>query len=164
VTKTDREIMEILEAFDLTRCPHSAAELAGCDPKTVQRYVEVRDAGRNPLDPTRRPRLIDAYLEKIEELVERSEGMIRADVAHDDHLVPMGFPGDERTTRRAVAEAKAAYRTGRRRTYRPWVPEPGMWMQYDWGDGPLIGGRKTCLFCAWVAWCVKRSNPDSRFG
>lgn len=152
MTKTDREIMEILEAFDLTRCPYSAAGLAGCDPKTVQRYVEVRDAGRNPLDPIRRPRLIDPFLEKIEELVERSEGMIRADVAHADHLVPMGFPGDERTTRRAVAESKAAYRSGQRRTYRPWVPEPGMWMQYDWGDGPLIGGRKTSLFCAWVAW------------
>jgi len=39
VTKTDREIMEILEAFDLTRCPHSAAELAGCDPKRGFRFV-----------------------------------------------------------------------------------------------------------------------------
>ena len=28
VQKSDREIMEILEAFDLTRCPHSAADLA----------------------------------------------------------------------------------------------------------------------------------------
>ena len=37
VQKSDREIMEILEAFDLTRCPHSAADLAGCDPKTVTR-------------------------------------------------------------------------------------------------------------------------------
>ena len=27
-----------------------------------------------------------------------------------------------------------------------------MWLQWDWGDGPRIGGRKTQLFCAWLAW------------
>ena len=31
--------MEILEAYDLTRCAHSAALLVGCDEKTVTRYV-----------------------------------------------------------------------------------------------------------------------------
>jgi hypothetical protein len=35
LAKSDREIMEILEAYDLTRCAHSAARLAGCDEKTV---------------------------------------------------------------------------------------------------------------------------------
>jgi hypothetical protein len=45
VTKSDRKIMEILEAFDLTRCAHSAAQLAGVDEKTVARYVAIRDAG-----------------------------------------------------------------------------------------------------------------------
>jgi hypothetical protein len=47
---------------------------------------------------------------------------------------------------------KEAWRAGRRRRYRPWVPEPGMWLQWDWGDGPRIGGRKTQLFSAWLAW------------
>ncbi len=93
-------------------------------PKTVQRYVDKRDAGASPFEPSRRARLIDPFLEKIEELVERSH--VRADVVHDDHIVPMGFAGDARTTRRAVADAKAAWSVGRRRTYRPWVPEPGM--------------------------------------
>jgi transposase len=143
--------MEILEAFDLTRCAHSAGALAGCDPKTVARYVEVRDAGGNPFVRARRPRLIDPFLEKIEELVDRSRADVRADVVHD-RIVAMGFAGDERTTRRAVAEAKEAWRAGHRRRYRPWVPEPGMWCQFDWGDGPTIGGRRTCLFCAWLAW------------
>jgi transposase len=27
-----------------------------------------------------------------------------------------------------------------------------MWLQYDFGDGPVIAGRKTVLFCAWLAW------------
>ena len=27
-----------------------------------------------------------------------------------------------------------------------------MWLQYDFGDGPVIDGRKTVLFCAWLAW------------
>ena len=47
--KCDREIMEILEAFDSTGCTPSAAALSGVDAKTVLRYVAARDAGR-PLD------------------------------------------------------------------------------------------------------------------
>jgi transposase len=143
--------MEILEAFDLTRCSYSAAALAGCDPKTVEHYVAVRDAGLDPTARARRARLIDPFLAKIEELVERSEAKIRADVVHD-RIVAMGFTGDGRTTRRAVAEIKESWRAGHRRRYRPWVPEPGMWCQFDWGDGPRIEGRKTCLFCVWLAW------------
>lgn len=143
--------MEILEAFDLTRCTHSAASLAGCDPKTVARYVAKRDAGLDPLTAVRRPRLIDPFLDKVEELVERSSARIRADVVHD-RLVVLGFAGDERTTRRAVAECKERFSAGTRRHYRPWIPEPGMWCQFDWGEGPRVGGRRTNLFCAWCAW------------
>lgn len=43
VKKSDREIMEILEASDATGSAHSAAQLAGVDPKTVRRYVAARD-------------------------------------------------------------------------------------------------------------------------
>jgi hypothetical protein len=28
-----------------------------------------------------------------------------------------------------------------------------MWAQYDFGDGPGIGGAATVLFCLWLAWC-----------
>ena len=149
--KSDREIMEILEAYDLTQCAHSAAQLAGCDEKTVTRYVEIRDAGGDPYAEVERPSIIDPWRAKIEELVERSKGRIRADKVHE-RLVAMGFDGSDRTTRRAVADAKAAFRAGRRRVYRPWITEPGMWLQFDWGTGPTIGGRPTLLFCAWLAW------------
>jgi hypothetical protein len=27
-----------------------------------------------------------------------------------------------------------------------------MWLQYDYGDGPVIDGVKTVLFVAWLAW------------
>ena len=149
--KSDREIMEILEAFDLTRCAHSAADLAACDPKTVARYVDRRDRGHDPAARVRRPMKIDPYRPKIEELVERSAGRVRADIVHE-RLAALGFDGTERTTRRAVRLAKTAYRAGRRRTYRPWITEPGMWLQFDWGTGPVIDGRPTLLFCAWLAW------------
>jgi transposase len=151
LTKSGREIMEIFEAFDLTGTAWSAAQLAGCDAKTVARYVALRDGGGDPLARPGRPRLIDGFMDKIEELVERSSGKIRADVAHRK-LAAMGYRGSERSTRRAVAEVKAAWQAGRRRRYRPWVPEPGMWLQWDWGEGPRVGGRRTQLFCAWLAW------------
>jgi hypothetical protein len=31
--------------------------------------------------------------------------------------------------------------------------EPGMWAQYDFGDGPVVNGAATVLFCFWLAWC-----------
>ena len=130
------------------------AELAGCSHHTVAGWVAKRDAGllRAPGEVTERPKLIDAFLAKVEEWVERSDGKIRADVAFDK-LVALGFAGSDRTARRAVARCKANYRRGRRRVYRPWIAEPGMWAQWDWGQGPAVGGRATNLFCAWLGWC-----------
>jgi hypothetical protein len=90
-------------------------------------------------------------MSKIEELVDRSKGRIRVGVAREK-ITAMGYRGSERSTWRAVAEVKEAWRAGRRRRYRSWVPEPGMWLQWDWGDGLQIRGRKTQLFSAWLAW------------
>ena len=144
--------MNILEAFDLTASLRDAGELAGCSPNTVGHYVAARAAGRLvPGRPAARPSVIDEFLPKLEELVERSRGKVRADVAHDK-LVAMGFAGSERTTRRAVAALKAAHAAGHRRVFRPWVTEPGMWAQYDFGDGPRIHRVATTLFCFWLAW------------
>ena len=39
-----------------------------------------------------------------------------------------------------------------RRVYRPWIAEPGAWLQFDWGTRPTVAGRATLLFCAWLEW------------
>ena len=145
--------MKILDAYDLTGSLRDAGELAGCSHHTVKRYVERRAvAGDAELGrAVARPQLIDEYLDKVEEWVERSQGKVRADKAHEK-LLALGYTGSERTTRRVVARVKKAYRAGHVRVHRPWVTEPGMWLQYDYGDGPVVDGVKTVLFVAWLAW------------
>src|SRR5947209_11433477 len=88
--KKAEEVMEILEAFDLAGSLRGAAELTGCDHKTVARWVAARDAAGGGLPVAVRPRpMVDGFAAKIEELVERSRGKIRADKAHGT-LVAMG--------------------------------------------------------------------------
>jgi hypothetical protein len=144
--KSAEEIMQILEAIDLTSSYRDAGELAGCSHHTVAAWVAKRDAGHLPVpgEPERRPRVTDPYLPKLEEWVERSSGRVRADVAYK-RLCRLGFAGSERSVRRAVSELKDDFRRGRHRVYRPWLPEPGMWAQWDWGQGPLVGGRRANL-------------------
>jgi len=149
--KSDGEIMEILAAYDLTGSLRTAAELVGCSHHTVAAHVAARDAGCPVGTPVRRPQVTDPFLDKIEEWVEASHGKVRADVVHDK-LVLLGYAGSDRSTRRAVAAVKRAFRLGHARVHRPWVTEPGMWLQYDFGDGPRVGAVKTVLFVAWLAW------------
>ena len=119
--------MEVLEAFDLTGSLRDAARLAGCSHHTVARYVAAREAGGRLDRAAVRPQLIDEYLPKVQEWVKNSKGSIRADKAHEK-LIALGFAGSERTTRRAVHDAKAAFNLGPVRVHRPWVTEPGMWL------------------------------------
>ena len=135
--KSAEEIMDILEAFDLTGSLRDAAELAGCSHHTVGRYVAAREAGASSDRPAGAGRrLIDEFLPKIEEWSSGRKGRIRADVAHEK-LIALGYAGSERTTRRAVARGRRRLPgSGGVRVHRPWVTEPGMWLQYDFGDGP----------------------------
>ncbi len=64
-----------------------------------------------------------------------------------------GYAGSERSLRRAVAEAKEAWRAKQAlegRVYRPWVSEPGEWMLCDWGAAGTVptpaGPRKLSFF------------------
>ena len=149
--KFGEEVVEMVEAFDLTGSYRMAAELAQCAPNTVARYVALREAGQPQSRRVRRAGLMDEYLEKVEEWVNASRGKVRADVVFEKLRV-MGYGGSERTVRRAVKAAKEAYGQGHRRVYRPWIVEPGLWFQWDYGQGPVIQGRKTSLYCAWLAW------------
>jgi hypothetical protein len=150
--KKPEVVMEILEAYDLTGSFRAAAALVGCDHKTVAYWVRQRDeAGGMPVVGRSRPAMEPVFAEKIDELVDRSHGQIRADAAHGK-LVAIGYLGSARTTRRWVAESKRRWRRKHGRRTRPWIPEPGLWMQWDYGDGPEVAGRATVLFCAWLAW------------
>jgi hypothetical protein len=149
--KRAEEVMEILEAFDLVGTLRGAAQLVGCDHHTVAHYVAEREAAGGDWRRSARPcPRTDAHAAKVAEWVDRSQGKVRADKVHE-RLLAMGYLGSERTTRRAVARAKAAWKAGNARITRPWIPEPGLWLQWDYGEGPAIGGRATSLFCAWLA-------------
>ena len=54
--KTSEEIMEILEAYDLTGGLRAAATLAGRYDKTVAHYVALREAGHVRADARGGPR------------------------------------------------------------------------------------------------------------
>ena len=152
IVKDVVQVVEILEAFDLMRSFRGAARVAGCDHHTVKRLVALREAGALSLErPVSRAKLTDAFLAHIEGWMEQSRGRVRADVCHGK-LVALGYVGSARTSRRAVAIARRQFRQGKVRVYRPWLPEPGLWLQFDWATGPTIGGRSTSLFCAWLAW------------
>jgi Mu transposase, C-terminal domain len=152
LVKKPEEVMEILEAYDLTGSLRAAAALVGCDHKTVAYWVRMREeAGGVPVVERKRPAMEAVFAAKVDELVDRSHGRIRADVAHGK-LVALGYRGSARTTRRWVADSKRRWRRRHGRRTRPWIPEPGLWMQWDYGDGPVVAGARTVLFCAWLAW------------
>jgi transposase len=147
----EEKIMEVLEAYDLTKSLRSAAALCGVDHHTVKRYVAARAAGLDPATAVVRGKVSDPFCDKIVEWIEASQGRVRADVVHRK-LEAMGYEGSERTTRRVVAVLKEHWVHDHRRGYKPWIPEPGLWMQWDYGEGPRIDGVRTHLFCAWLAW------------
>ena len=144
--------MEVLEAFDLTKSYRAAGQLTGVDHHTVARAVAARALGTQlAAEPVVRSRVAEAFADKIGEWIDRSNGRVRADVVHEK-LVAMGYTGSERTTRRVVAALKAVYHHDNHRIYKPWITEPGGWLQYDFGAGPVIDDVNVLLFCAWLAW------------
>lgn len=111
------DVVEILEAFDLTGSLREAARLTGCSPMTVARYVRLRETGQATADPVRRDQILDPFLPKLEEWVERSRGRVRADVGRrgtdfglDPRAVRRGSGSPGGATASAAASSK--YRTG----------------------------------------------------
>ena len=145
--KTTRDYVNMIDAYHELGSYRAAAELCGTTDKTVRRAVERQQAG-GPW--VRRPRVLrrntDAVANVIASRVKDTDGRITA-----KRLLPAaraaGYQGSARNLRRAVAAAKADWRR-RRRSYKPWVPEPGKHLVIDWGDAP--GGLQ--MFCAVLAW------------
>jgi hypothetical protein len=130
--------MQVLEVYDLTLSYRDTAALCGVDHHTVARAVANRARGLAVADQAAVPsKLASAFIDKIDEWVARSGGRIRADVVHEK-LAAMGYVGSERTTRRVVAALKKSYRHTHHRVYKPWLTEPGGWLQYDFGAGPEV--------------------------
>jgi hypothetical protein len=66
--KRSEEVMEILEAYDVTGSLRGAAALAGCDHKTVAHWVRAREeaGGGLPVAVRARPQ-VDWFASKIDE-------------------------------------------------------------------------------------------------
>lgn len=152
---SEDEIMDLLEFYDLTGSYRAAAALAGVDHHTVRAKVAARAAGLDATMRVERAKATDPFADKIVEWIDASQGRIRADRVHAK-LEAMGYQGSERTTRRVVAALKAEWRRDNTRAYKPWIPEPGLWCQWDYGEGPRVAGVASVLFCAWLAWSRHR--------
>jgi len=113
--KSAEEIMNMLEAFGLTGSLRDAGELSGVSHHTVARYVAAREAGTLSERPAARARLIDEFLPKVEEWIERSKGKLRADRAHDKLLarsccparMPLAHPVDAKLRPSAPSHRKS---------------------------------------------------------
>jgi hypothetical protein len=135
--------MEIVNAYELVGSYRGAAELCGTTHKTVKRVIERREVGQ----PERRAMVGNTagVQALIVERIRASDGRISA-----KRLLPIahaaGYAGSARNFRRAVAHAKATWKR-QRRTYRPWMPNPGEHLVIDWATEY---GRQ--IFCAVLAW------------
>jgi transposase len=142
--KSARDQMEIVNAYEAVGTYRGAAALCGTTHKTVKRVLERRQAGRLERRGAP-PRNTAAVRELIAKRIRDTDGRISA-----KRLLPParaeGYTGSARNFRRAVAEAKAAWKK-QRRTYHPWVPVPGEHLVVDWASE---GGRE--IFCAVLAW------------
>ena len=81
---------------------------------------------------------------------------MRADKLHE-RLVAVGVHRRRAHDPAGGGEGQGTLAGRARRQYRPWITEPGLWLQFDWGWGPRVPGpgggtRETLLFCAWLAW------------
>lgn len=141
--KSARAQLDILSAYRELGSYRAAATLCGTTHKTVRRVVER--VGRPAAERPPRPKSTDPYRELIAERVKATDGRISA-----KRLLPLvraeGYSGSARHLRRAVAQAKAAWKTARR-VYRPWQPVAGEHLVIDWGSE---GGLH--VFCAVLAW------------
>ncbi len=115
--KSLRDEREIVNAYEFVGTYRGAAALCGTTAKTVKRVLERRTLGQVGRRPApARVRNTAAVMPLIADRVRTTDGRISA-----KRLLPVakkdGYQGSARNFRRAVAQAKAAWRK-QRRTYR----------------------------------------------
>jgi transposase len=140
--------MDMYAAYQEVGTYRAAAEICGTSDKTIKRAVEAarRSEAAHAAGGGVVKHNYDDVTEIIAQRVEKTEGRISA-----KRLLPVvraaGYEGSARNFRRAVAQAKAAWRVEHHRGRRPGVWVPGDMLVFDWGEiGPLF------VFCAVLAW------------
>ncbi len=113
----------------------------------------------DPAKAVERPKVSDPFADKIVEWIDLVAGQgarrCGAPQARGDGVSGVGAhhqAGRRRVERRLDSRQH-------RRGYKPWIPEPGLWLQWDYGNGPTIAGVPTQLFCAWLAWSRFPGDP-----
>lgn len=149
--------MDIVNAYAELGSYRAAAEVCGTTHKTVKRVVErCQERGIGMKAP--RAHNTDAVEELIAERIRRSDGRISA-----KRLLPIaqaaGYQGSARNFRRAVAEAKSAWRR-ERRVYRPWIATPGEHLVIDWGEE--CGMHMLCAVLPWSRYRFVRFAADQK--
>ncbi len=161
--KSGRTQVEIIALYEELGSYRAVAALLGCDHKTVKRYVLAAGEAGQFAPALRRSRVTDDFAGLIDERVEQTGGRITA--RRLMRLVrAAGYDGSERSLRRAVAQAKVAWRARQAlegRVYRPWVSAPGEWMLCDWGAAGTVataaGPRKLSFFSSVLGWSRYRT-------
>ncbi len=150
--------MDIVHAYEELGSYRAAAALCGTTHKTVRRVILRREAGGAAHQRAAVPRNTDPVAELIAERVRSTDGRISA-----KRLLPAaraaGYTGSDRNFRRAVARAKAQWKT-QRRVYRPWIPTPGEYLVIDWGSAD--GWQAFCAVLAWSRYRFVRFATDQR--
>jgi transposase len=149
LSKTARERMDVIAAYETVGTFRGAAQMCGTTHKTVKRIVEAHQAeraGELPVERAGRGHNYDAVADLVAKRVRETSGKISA-----KRLLPAaraeGYAGSPRNLRRLVAEAKKAWRRDHHRGRRPGVWLPGETLIIDWGT---LGGLH--VFCAVLAW------------
>lgn len=171
--KSGRQQVEIVALYEELGSYRAVAGLVGCDHKTVKRYVELAGEAGQLAPVVRRCSVTDDFAELIADQVERSRGRVTARRLLRV-LRAAGYEGSERSLRRAVAEAKQAYRERRARegrVYRPWISAPGDWLLCDWGAAGRVptpaGPRPLSFFTSVLGYSRHRQltfSCSERFG
>ena len=123
MSKTARDRMDVIAAYECVGTYRGAAELCGTTHKTVKRIVDAHESGE-PAEREGRGHNYDEVADLVAQRVAKTQGKISA-----KRLLPTvraaGYQGSPRNFRRLVAEAKQEWRRDHHRGRRPGVWLPG---------------------------------------